>query len=152
VRGSGPSSGTVVTNLAGLVYGPLSVELGFGVSPNASLALRGVRWDSVPLETGSTSAVGLGAGVQLFAVGPLYDGVFVYPSATWLWAANAEGDTEPSVDALIALETLFGYEWDWKALCLRLGLGANVLVERGTSGTTVHNPGLALDLSAGLTF
>jgi hypothetical protein len=146
-----------MVNPVGLLYGPLNVEFGFGLGPQASLVLSGARWQEVPRASGS-SAWSVSAGAQLFASGPLYEGVYATPSVGMMWI---ETDGSDSTFNAWLPQLVFGYQWDWKMLSLRLGLGGYYLVPRAQSdaeGETVsadfggEGLGLALDLAFGLTF
>jgi hypothetical protein len=165
-RESGPSSGGVFVNPVGLFYGPLSVEFAFGVGPQASLNLIGARWLDVAVDgPGRAGAWSVGAGVQMFPVGPLYEGIFVLPSVSMLWVtvdetampdvvapATGAEDSTTMVTAYTP-QLLFGYQWDWKVVSLRLGIGGVYLVQPAKPPAPgLDGLGLALDVSFGVTF
>lgn len=153
-RESGPSSGGIFVNPLGLVYGPTSVEFDYGLGTQASLNFDLSHWSS--LGAGGTGALGIGVGPQLFATGPIYGGVFVYPSVGLLWLSFDETTEAEAVElTVIAPRLLLGYQWDWKVVSLRLGLGGYFLIPRDPPPDReleVEGLRLALDLSFGVTF
>jgi hypothetical protein len=167
-RESGPSAGAVMINPLGIVYGPLVVEFDFGLGAQGSLNFRAARWGAVPGAPSGTSAWAAGVGAQIFASGPIYDGVFAYPALDMMWA-TVPGASAPAMPAMPGAEPassdakvtafvpqlLFGYEFDWKFLALRLGIGGFAVVPRDPAGETAigsETLGLLLDLSCGVTF
>lgn len=171
-REGGPSAGAIMINPVGIVYGPSVVEFDFGLGAQGSLNFRAARWAGVPGAPSGTSAWAAGIGAQIFASGPIYDGVFAYPALDLMWAevpssaapsmppqmtgaATAEDtETEIAVGAFVP-QILFGYEFDWKFLALRLGIGGFAVVPRDDEGKAAlgnDTLGLLLDLSVGVTF
>jgi hypothetical protein len=171
-RESGPSAGAIMLNPVGIVYGPLVIEFDFGLGSQGSLNLRASRWGSIMGAPAGTSAWAAGVGAQIFASGPIYDGVFAYPAIDMMWAdvraSEVAGATQASevagatqadagsvkVTALVP-QILFGYEFDWKFLALRLGIGGFAVVPRDAEGEAAFGQdtmGLLLDVSGGVTF
>jgi hypothetical protein len=152
----------VLVNPVGIFYGPLIAEFGFGLGSNASLNLHGARWDHLDSTLpGEVGAWGLGAGAQLFPTGPIYEGLFAYPSIEWLWVSIAQPSvddtmTETTLDvSAVVPKLIFGYQFDWKAITLRLGLGGYYvaqLAEKDVPDAGLDGLRLAIDLSFGLTF
>ncbi len=151
-------------NPVGVVYGPLIAEFDFGLGSNASLNLHGSRWEHLKSSLrGKVGAWGVGVGAQVFPTGPIYEGLFAYPSLEWVWisieepAANDTVGSSPAPLELAAVvpKLLFGYQFDWKAITLRLGLGGYYvaqLADDDDPNADLDGLQLALDLSLGLTF
>lgn len=159
-RESGPSTGGVFVNPLGTFYGPLTLELDYGVGTRASLNFTGARWSHLRAGGVAASAWSIGAGAQMFAVGPLYEGVFAFPMLHWLWldVAGEPGTEQRASLAGVAPQVLFGYQFDWKVVSLRLGLGGFYIVPlpEGELEDSTHLDGLeglrlAVDLSLGVT-
>lgn len=151
-REGGPSTGAIMLNPLGLFYGPLMAELDFGLGAQGSLNLRGSRWNALSSAPSGTSAWAIGLGAQVFASGPIYDGVFAYPALDVLFADAPSGGSP--VTAFMP-QVLFGYEFDWKFLALRLGLGAFALVPKDQKAENAlgnGDVGLLIDISGGVTF
>jgi hypothetical protein len=167
-REGGPSAGAIMINPVGIVYGPLVIEFDFGLGSQGSLNFRAARWAGVPGAPSGTSAWAAGIGAQIFASGPIYDGVFAYPALDLMWAEvpNASATNMPaqmtgaSASGETATHTAVGafvpqILFDWKFLALRLGIGGFAVVPRDADGKAIlgnDTLGLLLDLSVGVTF
>ncbi len=165
-RESGPSSGGIFVNPVGAFYGPLPVEFAFGAGSRTSINVTGSRWSHFESSAaGTIGGWGVGGGVQMFPVGPLYEGVFAYPSVSYLWIStdrvnDQTQDTPPRVEDgfeqnAIVPQVLFGYQFDWKVVSLRLGLGGFYVIPLRTTGEVdlgLEGLCLALDISLGVTF
>jgi len=150
-----PARMAVAVNPIGLIFGLLLAEFDYGLGDNLSLNINAEYWNfSV------TKAYGLGAGAQFFLPevadsGPLYQGFYLYPSLQVL---------SVSVDSIlfsdnysyvsVAPRFVAGWQWDWRPLTVRLGLGAEYYIASAKTGYNVDLRGLRFvgDGTIGLTF
>jgi hypothetical protein len=150
-----PARMAIAVNPIGLIFGLLLAEFDYGLSDTLSLNINAEYWNfSV------TKAYGLGVGAQIFLPdvadsGPLYQGFYLYPSLQVL---------SVSVDSIffsddysyvsVAPRFVAGWQWDWRPLTVRLGLGAEYYIASAKTGYDVDLRGLRFvgDGTIGLTF
>jgi hypothetical protein len=153
-----PARFGVAVNPIGLLFGMLLAEFDYGLSDRVSLNLIAVYW-SLDVLGFETTAWGAGVGAQFFPIevansGPLYQGFYVYPS---LQLANVNVKYEFIEDAswvTIAPQASVGWQWDWRPLTVRTGIGAALYIGSVPNGYESDLDGFRwfLDGTIGLTF
>jgi hypothetical protein len=153
-----PASFGIAVNPIGLLFGMILAEFDYGLSDRVSLNVNGVYWNLDVLGF-ETTAWGAGIGVQYFPIevadgGPLYQGFYVYPS---LQLATVNVEYEFVADAswvTVAPQAAVGWQWDWRPLTVRTGIGAALYIGSVPDGYQSDLNGFRwfLDGSIGLTF
>ena len=150
-----PARMAVAVNPIGLIFGLILAEFDYGLSDQMSLNVNAEYWNfSV------TKAYGLGAGVQIFLPevadsGPLYQGVYLYPS---LQVLSVSVDSILFTDDYnylsVAPRFIAGWQWDWRPFTLRAGAGLEYYIASAKTGYNVDLQGLRVvfDGTVGLTF
>jgi hypothetical protein len=153
-----PARFGVAVNPIGLLLGLIIAEFDYGLSDRLSLNVNGTYWNLDVLGY-ETTAWGLGLGAQYFPIevangGPLYQGFYVYPS---LQVASVTVDEVILGEASwvsVAPQAVVGWQWDWRPLTVRVGVGAAYYIGSVAEGYRTDLDGfrVVLDGTLGLTF